>query len=122
MADIVIKKSKISGKGVFAAKDFKKGEVVLHWHPKVLKKSELEKLSNKEQHYIEYSGKKIFLMQAPERFVNHSCDPNTKPKNNCDLAIRDIKKGEEITSKYSSKGLLSFRCNCKSKKCKKIIY
>ena len=29
--DVIIKKSKIEGKGVFAARDFKKGEIVVKW-------------------------------------------------------------------------------------------
>jgi len=34
MKSVVVKKSKISGKGVFASRDFKKGEIVLRWRPK----------------------------------------------------------------------------------------
>ncbi len=40
MKDIVVKKSKIIGKGVFAIRDFKKGEVVLKWNPKPITKFE----------------------------------------------------------------------------------
>ena len=40
-------------------------------------------------------------MQKPERFVNHSCDANTTAKNFCDIAKRNISKGEEITGDYS---------------------
>lgn len=29
--DVIVKKSKIDGKGVFAARDFKKGEIVIKW-------------------------------------------------------------------------------------------
>ncbi len=60
-------------------------------------------------------------MQSPERFVNHSCDANTSVKNKCDIASRDIKKGEEITSDYSNQGVELFKCCCGSKNCKKII-
>ncbi len=62
-------------------------------------------------------------MQSPERYVNHSCVANTQVKDFCDVAVRDISKGEEITSDYSE-GLLSgfsMRCNCGSKNCRKII-
>ncbi|RJQ38739.1 SET domain-containing protein-lysine N-methyltransferase [Candidatus Microgenomates bacterium] len=120
--DIVIKNSKINKKGVFAAKDFKKGEIVLKWNPKILDESEVEKLTVNKKHYIEPAGKgKYFLMQSPEKYVNHSCDANTFVKNNFDIAIRAIKKGEEITSCYKKGSLVSFICNCGSGKCKRII-
>ena len=115
---VVIKKSKIIGKGVFATKNFKKGDVVLVWKPKLLKEKEIRLLSKKEKTYLLQIGKDIFLQQPPERFVNRSCNPNTKPKNNCDIAIRNIKKGEEITSDYDLDKGEDCSCgdiNCKNK-------
>lgn len=49
LKDISIKKSKIHGKGVFAKRDFKKGEVVLKWHPKKLTKKQVNELSDNEK-------------------------------------------------------------------------
>lgn len=62
-------------------------------------------------------------MQEPEKYTNHSCDSNTKAKNFCDVAIKDIKKGEEITVDYTEALTpgTKMECNCKSKSCKKII-
>lgn len=61
-------------------------------------------------------------MQAPEKYVNHSCEPNTTAKGFCDVAIRNIKKGEEITGNYEeTAGGASFKCSCGSTNCKKII-
>ncbi len=121
--NIIIKKSKISGKGVFALRDFEKGEVVLRWNPKPIKKSEMELLSVREKNcVIPFSGR-YFIMQSPERYINHSCEANTTVKDNSDVAIREIKKGEEITSDYiKTKGGSSFECKCGSKKCRKIIF
>lgn len=119
--NIIVKKSKIDKKGVFAARKFKKDEVVLKWHPKILKKLEVDKLPDKEKHYVYQKNKKRFLMQPPERFINHSCEPNTRVKKYCDIAIRDIKHGEEITSDYEKGGLISFQCQCGSKNCRKVI-
>lgn len=121
--DVAIKKSKISGKGVFALRDFKNGEVVLRWNPKLIKKSEINSLSTREKTYIVNFDKKYFLMQSPERYVNHSCEANTTVKNNSDVAVKNIKKGEEITSDYiKTQGGVSFQCKCGSKKCRKIIF
>lgn len=119
--DIIVKKSKIHGKGVFANKNFKKGEVVLRWNPKKITKKKSEELSTKERHYLEYQNGQYLLMQPPERYVNHSCDANTKVKNQSDIAVKDIKKGEEITSNYNKKLPVSFNCKCGSRKCKIIL-
>ena len=122
MKDVIVKKSKISGQGVFAERDFKKGEVVLKWNLKPLKELDIKNLSEKERTYVVIIDKKHYLMQSPERFVNHSCDSNTKAKNNCDVAVRNIKSGEEINSDYCDiDGIEGFRCKCGSKSCKGII-
>ncbi len=120
--DIIIKKSKINKKGVFAARDFRKGEVVLKWNPKILEQSEIGKLKNNQKQYLKKVGRnKYFLRQSPEKFVNHSCEANTRSKNGCDVAIRKIKKGEEITSDYGKDSLVSFVCKCGSKNCRGVI-
>lgn len=120
--DIIIKKSKINKKDVFAVRDFKKGETVLEWNPKILEKSQVERLRNNQKHYIYKVGKnKYFLMQSPEKFVNHSCEANTRVKDNCDVAVRNIKKGEEITSDYGKGVSVSFECKCDSKNCRGVI-
>jgi len=31
MADVIVKKSKIHGLGVFASRNFKKGEIIIKW-------------------------------------------------------------------------------------------
>jgi len=118
-----VKKSKLHGKGVFALRDFEKGEVVLKWKPKPLKKSEMETLSlNKKKHVMHIDGK-YFLMRSPERYINHSCEPNVKNQNMSNIAIKDIKKGEEITIKYKKAlaGGINFKCECNEKGCKETI-
>lgn len=113
--DIIVKKSKIKGRGVFAKRDFKKGEIVLKWNPEILTKQEAGKLTTKQKHYLYQGENKYFLMQPPEKYVNHSCDANTMAKNKSDIAIKNIKKGEEVTSRYTN---FSFKCKCGSEKCK----
>jgi uncharacterized protein len=125
MEDLIVKDSKIHGNGLFAGRDFKKGEIVVKYNLKLLTKEEFENLSEKEKHYTDFQDGKYWLFQVPERFVNHSCDPNTNPDQikRCDVAIKDIKKGEEITTDYSKDNIinLNMKCNCGSKNCRKII-
>lgn len=126
MADVVVKKSAKEGKGVFAARDFKKGEVVVKWDTShKLTTEELKKISKDDQNHTDYVGQGLYVvMQAPAKFVNHSCEPNTYVKDAQDIALRDIKKGEEITTDYSINGVddWELKCNCGSKKCRKIVY
>ncbi|MBU2638274.1 MAG: SET domain-containing protein-lysine N-methyltransferase [Nanoarchaeota archaeon] len=122
--DVIIKKSKIEGEGVFAARDFKKGEIVIKWDISYqLSSEEAAAIPEKEKKHLAYTNGKIIVQQPPAKYVNHACNPNTQVKNFCDVAIRDIKKGEEITSDYSSdlEPGETMKCNCGSKNCKRII-
>ncbi len=104
MDDVVIKKSTIGqfpdGKGVFAKRDFKKGEVVIRYRLKPLTEEERERLTESEKEFTHSHWGQIYLYPEPERYVNHSNNPNTIQdlKKKEDIALRDIKKGEEITT------------------------
>jgi|SRR3989344_1309729 len=125
MGDVIVKTSKIHGKGVFANKNFKKGEVVIKYNLKQLTKKEFGSLSDKEKHYTTLQEDKYWLFPSPERYVNHSCEPNVLPnfKKKGDFAVKDIKKGDEITTDYRKDKVpgLNMKCNCGSKKCVKIV-
>lgn len=100
MDTVVVKKGNMFGKGVFARKDFKKGEVVIKYHLKPLIKKDYENLPEREKSFVHKHGKIIHLYASPERYVNHSSNPNTIQdlQKKCDIARRDIKRGEEITT------------------------
>ena len=125
MEEIIVKESKIHGKGVFANRDFKKGEVVIDWSKcsEILSKEEFEKLSENEKRYVSLIDGKYVHFFSPARFVNHSCNSNTKAINKCDTAIKNIKKGKEITANYLYEKVpnLNMKCYCESKNCKGII-
>lgn len=103
MDDLIIKKSKIGqfddGLGVFANRDFKKGEVVVKYNLKILTRDQFRKLPKSEKNHIHIRGGVIYLYPLPARYVNHSSAPNTIQnfEEGCDIAVRDIKKNEEIT-------------------------
>ena len=120
MSDVIVKKSKIHGNGVFTTRDFKKGEVVLRWNPEYLPLSAKDTLTDAEKHYTYILEDKIRVMQEPEKFVNHSCDNNTHVVDECDVALRDIRAGEEITANYNNDGMSEFECLCGVDKCRKI--
>ncbi|MBI2044419.1 SET domain-containing protein-lysine N-methyltransferase [Candidatus Pacearchaeota archaeon] len=72
-----------------------------------------------------FKGNKYILYGIPERYLNHSCNANTKTNRlrKADVATRDIKNGEEITANYPKENVpgLNFKCKYGSKKCKEII-
>ena len=121
---VIIGKSKIQGNGVFANTNFKKGEVVMKWDASILlTKKEAKKIPKRYGKYLVFFKGRYIFAQSPEKYLNHSCEPNTKEGNLCDVATRNIKKGEELTTDYSidAPHHYKMKCNCKNEKCKKIV-
>ncbi|HVT01399.1 MAG TPA: SET domain-containing protein [Patescibacteria group bacterium] len=101
MNDVVIGKGKLAGKGIYANRDFKKGEIVIKYNLKPLNPDEFNALPDWEKEFTHTQFGNLNLYSVPERYVNHSDKPNTYQdfKNGgADIALRDIKKGEEITT------------------------
>ncbi len=98
--DVIIGKGNLDGKGVFAARDFNKDETVIRYNLKPISKEELESLPVVEQQFTHIHHGQIHLYSSPEKYVNHSDNPNTYQdfETWADVALRDIKKGEEITT------------------------
>lgn len=118
---VEVRNSPINGSGVFAVAPICKGEIVIVWHPlKLLSLSDLQDYSATERHYIApIDDESFLLMGEPERYVNHSCAPNTGMQGQTDIAIRNIEPGEEITGDYARDGtIVGFQCTCGSANCK----
>ncbi len=107
MSSLILGQSK-SGKAVFANKDFKKGEEIIEFKGQPMKGNELPKLTSPEDDRYVQIGKDRYLGPSGDfdDFFNHSCDPNSGLKFESErvilIAIKDIKKGEEITWDYST--------------------
>ncbi|MCS7183958.1 MAG: SET domain-containing protein-lysine N-methyltransferase [Patescibacteria group bacterium] len=132
-------KKTINGLGIFAKKNFKKDECILEFIGEIITKYEFDKIKNKKLKKLmdDYSlqiGKNIFLIGTGNNkkeygdFINHSCDPNSYVYINGNqillLALRNIKRGEEITYDYSTtmyRDSWSIKCNCQSKNCRGYI-
>ena len=140
--DVIIKKAGKKGMGLFAARDFKKGEIILYDDITKLPKytlKEIIELHRKNPNLIadheEYVGEGKYVINiSPESFVNHSCDPNayvefTEIGKKFLIALKPIKKGEEITKDYQlaaidqidKKNGWVLECKCGSKKCRKMV-
>lgn len=99
MKDVYIGKGKYDGKGVYAARDFKKGEVVVLYNLTKLTQAEFDALPKSERQWTHSFWGEIYLFPEPGRYVNHSDDPTTFPDLDkmADVALRPIKKDEPIT-------------------------
>jgi ketosteroid isomerase-like protein len=97
--DVIVGKGKHDGKGVYANRDFKKGEVVATYKLKLLTQDEFDNLPKGEWRWTHSFYGEIYLFPEPERYVNNSKNPTTYPdfEKQADIALRDIQKGEAIT-------------------------
>ena len=119
-----------NGKGVFANKNFKKGEEIIEFKGKLFSDEDFPKNYNDvDDHYVQID-KKIYIGPSGDKddFINHSCNPNSGLKINARkvilVAIRDIKKQEEITWDYSTtmdEDEWELDCMCGSNNCRKKI-
>ena len=126
-----VKKSEIDNYGLYAVKDIKDRTRIIEYKGKILTKKQVEensKFDNDKAIYLFNINKKYDLdgdfKYNTARLINHSCDPN------CEVygaglkvwvyAIRDIKKGEELTYDYGfgyDEYYKDFPCKCGSKNC-----
>jgi hypothetical protein len=120
--------SAIHGTGVFASVPILPGEIVLRGDDSrvVTKDWPLDPEKGEFEHHCDYlAAGKTVLMQPPERFINHSCEPNTYTRTIGEdryvVALRDIRAGDEITCDYclNSEGETEWNCHCDSTKCRK---
>lgn len=123
---IVVNQSKIHGKGIFAKRDIKKGEIVL-----IIKGPEIFKINQTLKDVLDnpdWVGFKInhwIDPTPPYKYLNHSCNPNAGIRGQKTLiALHNIKKDEEITIDYSITEVdprWQMSCSCNSDKCRGII-
>lgn len=90
----------LAGKGVYAIRDIAEGEIVIQYQLIPLSVREFSALPESEQMFTHSHRGIVYLYSEPERYVNHSDNPNTIQDLDaqCDIALRPIKKGEMITT------------------------
>lgn len=99
MDAVTIGNGKLAGKGVYAARDFEKGELVVPYNLKELTQAEFDSLPDGEWEWTHSFWGKIYHFPEPARYVNHDDNPSTFPDldRRGNYALRSIKKGEAIT-------------------------
>ena len=106
VSEVVVKPSQLArpqfkdGLGVFAARSFVKGELVIRWNLRTISEAEYRRLPEEERtQFCHRRGETIYLYPDPERHVNRSDHPNLVPdfRRGADVALRGIERGEELT-------------------------
>jgi SET domain-containing protein len=121
---VELRKAGNRGKGIFAKKLIKKGEIIASFDgPIYTDKSRWnDELRN---HCIQFAKNRWRYSNGIARFINHSCEPNCGVKDLFDIvAMRDIKKDEELTWDYEmteSNPKWKMKCRCKTPSCRGVI-
>lgn len=125
ISDKVVLKKSIFGKGLFAGENIRKNEVVLIFEGRAYEAGHNSDLPRKIKNHVIQFGKHRWLYPKDEaRFINHSCEPNCGIKGLFKIvAMRNIKKGEELTYDYDTteNSDWTLECKCGSPSCRKII-
>jgi hypothetical protein len=127
MSPVYTADSPIHGTGVFSSSRLSPGEIVLRIDDSrvVTEADPLDPAKGDLEHHCDYlAGGKVVLMQPPERFINHRCDPNvyirTIAGDRHVVALREIRPGDEITYDYcvNGDGETEWTCTCGSPACR----
>ncbi|PZR30133.1 MAG: hypothetical protein DI538_23390 [Azospira oryzae] len=132
-----LKGSPVSGYGIFANRDLKKGEVIFHGETmsqRIVSRRFVEENWNERQktdfkHYAYPISKEVYILwdENPVNWApqNHSCNANTLYMGLNVVASRDIAEGEELTLDYAqflNESMESFACQCGSENCRQVVF
>lgn len=100
MSDVSIGSGSLAGRGVYANRDFSKGEVVISYRLRLLSETDMECLPQSERQFTHTHGGYTYLYGEPERYMNYDSHPNTYCNVVLQVAVaaRDIQEGEMITT------------------------
>ena len=122
MKNIIIRRSPIQGLGIFAGESIRKGEFIALLRGKLHHKAYPagSRLTKREDIWMPIAINRWIDPALPFRYINHSCEPSVGFKTPRRAhALRDIKKGEELTVDYDSEYFDEFirPVGCKCVKC-----
>jgi SET domain-containing protein len=125
ITDIIVREAGSKGQGVFALRDFVRGEFIFRRrHGRIVRNDEISTLSEEDQrHLCELDLECSAVLLAPGCYLNHACDPNAMRSGTRVFAWQDIRQGEEITIDYRLNAFSDERwdCACGSANCQGFI-
>jgi SET domain-containing protein len=126
MKRLICQPSPIHRLGLFIGEDIEKGELICHIKGTVMRKTNLNRrdaLAN--PNWIGIAKNKWFNPEKPYEYINHSYVPSAGIRGKISLiALRSMKKGEEITIDYSTvegDPFWKMACACRTRQCRQII-
>src|SRR5580704_17398067 len=112
-APVVVRRSKIQGRGVYASRDIAEGERIVEYTGALISSGEADDAVDDEtmrrHHTFLFAVEDHWVIDASRdgneaRFINHSCDPNCESvvvrRRVYIHALRDIAAGEELVYDY----------------------
>lgn len=122
---VEVRTSSIEGLGLFAARPFSSGQRIrrINVLREVTPTSPLREELGERADHCDYPNGKVVLIGTPDRYINHSCDPNAYVLYESDrsflVARRDIPTGQEITCDYNINiaGGTAWPCHCGAVRC-----
>lgn len=122
ITEVIVKDAGRKGKGVFALRDFKKGEFIFRRRKgKIISNKDIPMLSEEDRrHLCELDWGTSAVLLPPGCYLNHACDPNAMRKGSHVFAWRNIAQGEEITIDYRLNAFTGeqWECYCGSANCR----
>ncbi len=123
MLDVKIRRG-LSGLGLFATKEFKRGDFIIEYLGEKISPEEADRRGGK---YL-FTVTKEFVIDGKDRsniarYINHACKPNCYAEADVDniqirfYAKRKIQLGEEITFHYGKQyfeDMIGENCRCNS--------
>ena len=124
--DVEVRPSPVEGLGVFARRDFAPGERIrtVHIVREITDDAPLRPEAGERFEHCAYPNGRTVLYGEPDRYYNHSCDPNAWARyvggRTEIVARRPIATGDEIRVDYlvNNSGGDSWPCGCGAARCR----
>jgi D-alanine-D-alanine ligase len=132
----VMKGNSIAGFGIYASRNIREGDIIFQGEERsqrIVTKRFVERHWNEAEklHFRRYAypvSEELFILwdEDPSEWApqNHSCNPNTAFDGLNVLALRNIKKDEELTLDYAQfldENMEPFQCQCSAANCRGLI-
>jgi len=126
MSHVEVKASLIEGFGLFATSQLSAGKRIrqINVVREITPSSPLREELGERTDHCDYPNGKVVLLGSPDRYINHSCDPNAYVLYDGErpflVARRNIAASEEITCDYNLNitGGTAWPCHCGAARCR----
>jgi hypothetical protein len=114
-----------TGRGVFVRRAVRAGDPILELRGEAIDFAATLRKGDRECDALQIGPDLYLDLEAPGKFVNHSCDPNSGIRDSVRLvALRDLRRGDEVLFDYSttmSENHWIMDCRCGAPTCRGVI-